>query len=186
MFTRTLTSFIIASIVAPLVTVAAQASDLPNYKRITKSIAIGGPPTDDGITHLYNDHFSTVVDLRDVSDRTSQEKARVERWGNVMVHFRYVNIPVTGTTPTNNELTKYLATLDTVPDERADWIPLFYVHGGKDTNLAIAMVGIWRIYHDAWDYDKTFSEMQSEGFNVKAPGANDLIDYVKAYAESKK
>jgi hypothetical protein len=159
--------------VAPLLTVAAQAADLPNFRRITKLIAIGGPPTDDGINVLYNEHFSTVIDLRDVSDRTSQEGARVERMGkiSVQVPFKYVNIPLGGSTPA----------------DKTDWIPMFYIHAGsKDLNLPTTMVAIWRIYHDAWDYDKAFSEMTSTGFNIKSPGASELIDFVKSYAEAHK
>jgi hypothetical protein len=175
--------------VAPLLTVAAQAADLPNFRRITKLIAIGGPPTDDGINVLYNEHFSTVIDLRDVSDRTSQEGARVERMGkiSVQVPFKYVNIPLGGSPPTNNQLSKYLVTLDTTPADKTDWIPMFYIHAGsKDLNLPTTMVAIWRIYHDAWDYDKAFSEMTSTGFNIKSPGASELIDFVKSYAEAHK
>jgi len=187
MFPKTLTSLLIASLVTPLIAIGAQAADIPDFKRVTRSLAIGGPPTDEGIQLLFGDHFGTVIDLRPTSERTAQEGARVERMGNVsrQYAFKYVNIPIDGV-PTQNQLGKFLSTLDVTPADKTDWIPNFYMHSGKDVSLAAAMAGIWRIYKDDWDYDKVWQEMVVDGFNVNSPKANDLIDFVKRYAEQHK
>jgi hypothetical protein len=188
MFRKASTRITTASLIAVLAAIAAQAADLPSFHRVSKSIAVGGPPTDEGITMLYNDHFSHVIDLRERSDRTAQEGARVERMGGQTVSypFHYVNIPVGNNLPSSGDLSKYLATVDVTPEQKSDWVPTFYIHGSKDVSLSAAMVAIWRIYHDDWDFDKAYAEMLNDGFNLKSPRAGDLTDFVKKYAESRK
>lgn len=69
---------------------ATQVNNLMRYLRVTPNIATSGALTKDSIQELAKHSFQTVIDLRNESEGTPNEKKAVEAAGMV-----YINIPVT-------------------------------------------------------------------------------------------
>jgi uncharacterized protein (TIGR01244 family) len=84
-----------------------EPEDIPNYLRVRPDFATGGAPTAEGLERLREFGFAVVVDLREPSEETDAERARVEAAG-----LRYVSIPVAPETLSWADVDRVKAVID--------------------------------------------------------------------------
>lgn len=86
---------------------ATQINDLMRYSRVTPNIATSGALTRDGIQELVKHSFQTVIDLRNESEGTPNEKKAVEA-----ADMTYINIPVTNEGVNESQLATFKQALE--------------------------------------------------------------------------
>ena len=119
-----------------------------NFHQVDEQIYRGAQPSEEGFAYLAKIGVKTVVDLRDNNERTSVEQKEVTGLG-----MRFESIPMTGLTPpTNAEITKILALLESGPNE-----PVF-VHCKRGADRTGAVIAAYRIDQDHWDNKRALKE----------------------------
>lgn len=73
-----------------------------HYSRVTPQIAAAGLLRDGAVPELKSLGFSTIIDLRGPEEGTD-----VERRAAIAVSLRYINIPVTGDVPTDDQIVEF-------------------------------------------------------------------------------
>lgn len=66
---------------------------MPNYRRLGPDLAVAGKPSPEALAQLKEQGFKTVIDLRQETEGTAEEKAIVEGQG-----LRYVSVPMSAAT----------------------------------------------------------------------------------------
>jgi len=156
---------------------ATHSEDLPNFKRISNFISTGNAPSLHGTELLQQRHFGAIVDLRTPSPATVDEQREVEK-----LEMSYVALPVGDGIPTEQQITKFIQTVDHAP-KQMDWYPAVYVHGDKDNGAAASLIAIYHITHDNWDYKRALTDAHKNG--LKSDNAA-LATLIKDYAEGSK
>lgn len=171
-------ALILAGSCAPM-SMAARTDSLPNLHRVHNYLYRGGAPDQYGVEKLHGMHVGVIIDLRSPNDLTAAEKGTAERLG-----MQYLNIPMDNKTPTLDQVTKFLQTVENgQPQRNMDYIPSVYVHGNNGKDDTGAMIAIWRVTHEGWTFDEAYREMLRYGFN---PQLTALKQCVQDWADKSK
>jgi uncharacterized protein (TIGR01244 family) len=128
---------------------------VPNFHQINDHVYRGAQPTDLGFQSLAKLGVKTVIDLREVSDRSAQERNSVESAG-----MRYVSIPFHGmSAPSPADVAKVLALFG---DASAG--PVF-VHCRRGADRTGTVVACYRISHDGWNNEQALHEAKQDGMS---------------------
>lgn len=128
---------------------------VPNFHQINDHVYRGAQPTDLGFQSLAKLGVKTVIDLREVSDRSAHERNSVEAAG-----MRYVSIPFRGmSAPSPADVAKVLALFD---DQTAG--PVF-VHCRRGADRTGTVVACYRISHDGWNNAQALKEAKQDGMS---------------------
>src|SRR5262249_34018074 len=112
--------------------------------------------------------IKTVLDLR--GDSESDSKDLAERAG-----MRYINLPLEPKQyPQSDAAPRFLE----IVNDQSNW-PV-YVHCAGGRHRTGAMIAVYRITADGWDFDRTYQEMKDYGFYTKL-GHGCYRDYVNDY-----
>src|SRR5207247_2114390 len=95
----------------------------------------------------------TVIDLR-IERRGQKEEAQSAQ----ALGFERLRLPMGREAPTKRQVATFLATLDD-PAKR----PVF-VHCQYGADRTGAMIGIYRVTRQGWDFDRAYKEMRHYGF----------------------
>jgi len=128
--------------------------EIPNFDTVAPGIYRGAAPTDAGLKRLKEMGVRTVIDLRIERRGQKEEEAQAQALG-----FGRLRIPLGREAPTKKQVATFLATLDD-PAKR----PVF-IHCQHGADRTGAMVGIYRVTRQGWDFDRTYKEMRHYGFN---------------------
>lgn len=154
-------------------------SDLPRFHRLSNVLSYGGVPSMHGIELLHDRHIGTFVDLRSSGPGPSDEKREVER-----LRMEYLNLSIGNGVPTEQQVSKFVQLLQTSqPKDNMDWFPAVYVHGEQGADAAPALIAIWHVVHDKWDYKRAISDANKLHGGDNPP---ELKALVKDYADGTK
>ena len=148
----------------------AEVGDLPNFHEVHSYLYRGARPTGAGLEKLKSMGIKTIIDLRASKLEVEPEAATVKRMG-----FTTINLPMTSQAPTKQEIDTFIATVENAEKTNS---PVF-VHCAHGADRTGCMIGIWRVTHDGWTYDKAYEEMRKYNFK---PKYSLLSNTVKAYA----
>lgn len=135
---------------------AAQKEDLGHFFKVDDGLFRGQQPTDKGLEQLKGMGVKTVIYLHFNKRTAAHEKALVEGLG-----MKFQHIPMSWIMPP--KAAQIDAFLKTTLDEAQRPAFVHCQHGRDRTG---AMVGIYRIKHDGWTYQKAYAEMKEKGFRT--------------------
>lgn len=126
---------------------------LPHFAVVAPGIYRGAAPTGEGLRRLRAMGVHTLIDLRIERKGQKETSAAAKALG-----LNRLRLPMGREAPTKRQVAVFLATLDD-----ADKRPVFLhcQHGADRTG---AMVGIYRVTRQGWDFDRTYAEMRRYGF----------------------
>ena len=130
--------------------------DLGHFFKVDDGLFRGQQPTDKGLEQLKGMGVKSVVYLHFNKKQAAHEKAVVEGLG-----MKFTHIPMSWITPPKQaQIDQWLKiTLD--ESQRPAFV---HCQHGKDRTGA--MVGIYRMKHDKWTYDKAYAEMKEKGYRT--------------------
>ncbi|MBI4533298.1 MAG: tyrosine-protein phosphatase [Candidatus Melainabacteria bacterium] len=132
--------------------------NLPNFHVVHPYLLRGGEPSVAGLHKLKEMGVNTIIDLRSDQKKVQTEKSTVKQLG-----MRFINLPMTSKAPTTSAVKTFLTLLTQASTASS---PVF-VHCAHGSDRTGCMIGIWRVAHDGWSYDETFTEMRKYYFNPK-------------------
>lgn len=128
-------------------------TDLPNFAVVAPGIYRGAAPTPAGLRRLKAMGVRTIVDLRIEKRGQAQEAATAATLG-----LARLRLPMGREAPTRAQVRTFLATLAD-PAQR----PVF-VHCQHGADRTGAMIGIYRVTQQGWDFGRVWGEMRRYGF----------------------
>jgi len=166
---------------------AETKEDLPNFHTVHSYLFRGGEPSQSGVKKLQSLGVKTIVDLRAPSEQTFNEKKEAEQLG-----LHYLNLPMSSAAPTTKQVTEFNKTVSQAEElnlkasqsgandsAAAPYPDAVYVHCAHGSDRTGCMIGIWRVTHDQWSYQKAYHEMRKYYFG---PKYKDLANAVRTRA----
>lgn len=130
-------------------------TEVPNFAVVAPGIYRGAAPNDVGLARIKALGVKTVIDLRIEKKGQKEEEAAAKALG-----LNRVRIPMGAEAPTKKQVDQFLALLDKASTE-----PVF-VHCQHGADRTGAMIGIYRVTRQGWNFDKTWQEMRKYGFKT--------------------
>ena len=173
---------------------AETKGDLTNFHVVHDYLLRGGEPSRLGVKRLQELGVKTIVDLRAPSEAVFNEKKAAEQLG-----MRYINLPMSSKPPTAKQVTEFEGAVSEAEAEtkkaepsnlepgkkdapaEAHYPGSVFVHCAHGSDRTGCMVGIWRVTHDRWSYQKAYDEMRKYYFG---PHYKDLANAVKTRASN--
>ncbi len=146
---------LVSALLAPSVVFAQDDKDLPNFHSVAPGIWRGAAPSAAGLRKLKTRGVQTIIDLRIEKKGQKEEDATAKALG-----LKRLRIPMGSEAPTKKQIQLFLATL-----EKAGSAPVF-VHCQHGADRTGAMIGLWRVTHQDWDFETTYKEMRKYGFKT--------------------
>lgn len=173
---KSLQAALLALTVNLIVVGAANAKSSPafpnirvkNFGQMDEHFYRGAQPKQEDYKDLAALGIKTIIDLQD--DPTSYEKGAAEAAG-----MRYVNIPMSSTSPPKEEQVEQFLKLANDPATGS-----FFVHCAGGRHRTGVMGAVYRMSHDGWDFDRAYKEMKAFDFYTRW-GHGSLKDYVQDY-----
>jgi tyrosine-protein phosphatase SIW14 len=147
--------------------------DLPNFHQVHPYLYRGGEPTTQGLKQLKDMGIKTIIDLRGSEAQVNAEAEQAKKLG-----MQSINLPMSSKPPTPSQIDTMMKTI-----KAAEKDPLkgpVFVHCAHGSDRTGAMIGLWRVVHDGWDYDTTYKEMRKYWFT---PKFTQLSGTVKQFAD---
>ena len=94
---------------------AVDTREQPKYVEISPRLGAGGQPTDDGFRTLAEKGYQAVINLRMDSEKYD---AAAEQKLVVSLGMKYLNIPVPGRSPKEEQAVEFLKTMDDLKDQK--------------------------------------------------------------------
>lgn len=142
---------------------------IPNFAVVAPGIYRGGAPTAEGLKALHAMGVRMVVDLRIEKKGQEAEAAQCKSLGLDRIRIRMGR-----EAPTKKQVEEFLETVDRSPSK-----PVF-IHCQHGADRTGAMVGIYRVVRQGWDYSRARQEMRKYGFK---PWLDELEDSVRSRAK---
>jgi tyrosine-protein phosphatase SIW14 len=127
--------------------------ELPNFAIVAPGIYRGAAPTAEGMRRLKRMGVQTIIDLR-IERRGQKEEAAQAK----ALHMERLRLPMGREAPTHKQVATFLQTLDAAAER-----PVF-VHCQHGADRTGAMIGIWRVTRQGWEWDRAWAEMSRYGF----------------------
>jgi protein tyrosine/serine phosphatase len=128
---------------------------LPNFGRVTPTLYRGGQPAAAGYQQLKTLGIEIVVNLREASEGTAAERARVAALG-----MRYVSLPWRpGARPDSSQVAEFLKL---VRDNASKKV---FVHCRRGAERTGVMIAAYRIAFKRWTPEQALAEMEAFGFH---------------------
>lgn len=145
-----------------------QEIKIKNFGQMDERFFRGAQPKERDYKSLAALGIKTIIDLQD--DPTSYEKSAALAAG-----MRYVNIPMSSTSrPREDQIDQFLKLVNDPATGR------FFVHCAGGRHRTGVMGAVYRMSHDAWDFDRAYKEMKDYDFYTRF-GHGSLKDYVQDY-----
>lgn len=141
---------------------------IKNFGQMDERFFRGAQPKAEDYKSLAALGINTIIDLQD--DPTSYEKTAA-----VAAGMRYVNIPMSSTSPPREDQVEQFLKLATDPATGR-----FFVHCAGGRHRTGVMGAVYRMSHDGWDFDRAYNEMKDYDFYTRF-GHGSLKDYVQDY-----
>lgn len=139
---------------------------IPNFAVVGPGIYRGGAPTAEGLKALQAMGVRMLVDLRIEKKGQEAEAAQCKALGLDRVRIRMGR-----EAPTRKQVAEFLGIVD-----KAGQAPVF-IHCQHGADRTGAMVGIYRVTRQGWDYKRARTEMRKYGFK---PWLHELEDSVRS------
>jgi len=152
---------------------ASSKEDLPNFHEVHPFLYRGGQPTAEGLKKLKEMGIGTIIDLRGNPELTYNEGKEARALG-----MKWINLPMSSQPPTQKQVNTFIKEAEAAASGKSNG-PLF-VHCAHGSDRTGCLVGIWRVTHDKYDYDKAYQEMRKYYFT---PKFTRLSGTVKEYAQ---
>ncbi|MFM7323045.1 MAG: fused DSP-PTPase phosphatase/NAD kinase-like protein [Armatimonadota bacterium] len=163
-------AFAVAAPPAPTGAVQARVTEkeIPNFAAVAPGIWRGAAPTKDGLRRLKSMGVRHIVDLRIERKGQDAEAAACRELG-----LERTRIRMGREAPTAKQVAQFLALCD-----GAGTAPVF-IHCQHGADRTGAMVGIYRVARQGWEYPRARAEMRKYGFT---PWLHELEDSVRSRA----
>ncbi len=136
-----------------------------HFARVNDHLFRGGQPTEDAIKELVDLHIGTVIDLREPSSATENERHEVEQRG-----IKYLNVPLAPlSAPNPDQIKRVLSLIE--PDDAA---PTF-VHCWRGKDRTGVVIACYRVQHDGWTPQRALEEAHKEGMSRIEIGMRSFI-----------
>jgi protein tyrosine/serine phosphatase len=167
LYTRYLAVLIVSTVVTSA-GFAASVEGVGNFQKVDDHVYRGAQPTRAGFNNLSKLGIQTVIDLRELGDRSTSERKLVTDAG-----MRYISVPMHGmATPSNESVLKVMGLLE---DRRTG--PIF-VHCKRGADRTGGVIACYRVEHDHWKNDRALAEARSMGMSWFQTA---IQDYVRKY-----
>ncbi len=133
--------------------VGATDRDLPNFAAVAPGIFRGAAPTEAGLRRLKAMGVRTIIDLR-IEQRGQKAEAETAR----RLGMERLRLRMGREAPTAKQVSLFLNTLAD-PAKR----PVF-IHCQHGADRTGAMIGIYRITRQGWNFPRAWAEMRRYGF----------------------
>ena len=148
--------------------------DLPNFHEVEPYFYRGGEPTKNGLEELKKMGIKTIIDLRNPGEMKFPEQEESQRLG-----IKYLHFPMDSKAPSKQTVDEFTHAVEEGKTANPDK-PTVFVHCAHGSDRTGCMVGIWRVTHDGWDYEKAHEEMRKYYFT---PKFTNLSGAVQEYAD---
>lgn len=136
-----------------------KSKDLPNFHQVHPYLYRSGEPTQLGLKQAHSKGIRTLIDLRG-GDKSREEAVWAKSLG-----LKYINLPMSSEPPTKKQVDTFLKEVkDSQANPAKGAVLVHCAHGSDRTG---AMVGIWRVTQDKWNYPDTYKEMRHYWFTPK-------------------
>ena len=146
---------------APLIAGAAGSGtgvdEIDFYHRVNDRVAVGGQPTPAQVVALAQAGFRAIIDLREESEAGAKPEAEAAKDAGV----RYIPLPVSKTSPTDEQVEQFLRVTDD-----ADIYPVF-IHC-VTANRAATLWMIRRVLRDGRSLEEAEKEAAEVGLTSEA------------------
>jgi tyrosine-protein phosphatase SIW14 len=147
--------------------------DLPNFHQVYPYLYRGGEPTAEGVKQLKEMGVKTVIDLRGSEAPVKAEAEWAKKAG-----IEAINLPMSSKPPTQQQIDTMMSKITAAEKDPSKGA--VFVHCAHGSDRTGAMIGLWRVVHDKWDYDTTYKEMRKYWFT---PKFTELSGTVKKFAD---
>jgi len=162
-------SFVVFLVAAAALAAQSDSSSILNFLRVNDRICTGGQPTMDQLEALKAQGVKAVINLRLPSEyNAAEEEAKVKQLG-----MRYVNTPITGLTPTEEQVKAVLKALRDKKNQPA------FVHCGTANRVGMLWL-IHRVLDDGWTVEKAEEEAKKIGLRNPA-GREFALAYIEKH-----
>ena len=152
---RSAAIFFASAFVGSVFATPATVQGVGNFQKVNDHIYRGAQPTDEGFRNLAKLGIKTVIDLRELDDRSRAEEKSVTAAG-----MQYIGVPMKGMqTPSDASVHKVLAML-----EDSSTGPIF-VHCKRGADRTGNVIACYRVEHDHWTNDRALIEAKSMGMS---------------------
>jgi tyrosine-protein phosphatase SIW14 len=147
--------------------------DLPNFHQVYPYLYRGGEPTAEGLKQLKDLGIKTIIDLRGSEAQVKAESDQAKKLG-----MESINLPMSSKPPTQQQIDTMMSKITAAEKDPSKGA--VFVHCAHGSDRTGAMIGLWRVMHDKWDYDSTYKEMRKYWFT---PKFTELSGTVKKFAD---
>ncbi|MBX9769816.1 MAG: tyrosine-protein phosphatase [Candidatus Obscuribacterales bacterium] len=137
-----------------------QSGNLPNFHQVHPFLYRGGEPTAIGLKQLADMGVKTIIDLRNPGEKKLPEESIAQSLG-----MQYINMPMSNKAPTDEQVKTFISTVEKAQADQSKGSVLVHCAHGSDRTGC--MIGIWRVTHDKFTYDKAYKEMRKYYFGPK-------------------
>jgi uncharacterized protein (TIGR01244 family) len=150
---KSLFALVAAFVVSPLIAAAGIGIDeIEYYHRVSDRVALGGQPTPAQVVALAQAGFQAIINLREESEFDAQPDMDAARDAGL----RYIRIPVSKPTPTDEQVKEFLRATDD-----AAIYPVFIHCATANRSAALWMVR--RALRDGWSLEAAEKEAAQNG-----------------------
>ncbi len=160
--------------------VPTEMEGLLNFHEVHPFLYRGGGPNEQSLHNLKDKGIKTIIDLRAASEgaKTDEVSPKKEKAIASELGIKYINLPMDSHAPTKKQVNTVIHSVEKA--QKGDG-PVF-IHCAHGSDRTGCMVGIWRVTHENWGYDKTYQEMRKYFFTPKFTA---LSGAVKQYADDR-
>jgi protein tyrosine phosphatase (PTP) superfamily phosphohydrolase (DUF442 family) len=139
--------------------VPTELDSILNFHKVHSYLYRGGAPDEEALKDLAGKfRVKTLIDLRNIGERKIDEAAIAKGLG-----MQYVSMPMSSAAPTQKQVDRFLQIVEAAKKDDAP----VYVHCAHGSDRTGCLVGIWRVTHDGYDYDRAYKEMRKYFFGPK-------------------
>lgn len=139
-------------------------NSIKNFREVDGGVLRGAMPSDKNLRILADSGVKTIIDLRKPGKLVEHEKVVAKELG-----LEYVHIPLGFRSPDQATMARILSLVN---DKQKQ--PVF-VHCRQGADRTGMTMGMYRVLHDNWDFDRTYSEMRKHHFKPVLLGMKETV-----------